>query len=188
MNVFLVHGSFGKPFENWFPWLENELTKRDIHCVIPTFPTPNHQNYNDWKLLMDYYCQLGMVNEDTVLIGHSCGSVFLVHYLITQKIKIKGLITVSGYNKFFSGDEVMDSLNESFYIDYPSLDLSDYVKYIISFYGSDDPYIPQNHLSEFVNYIGGKEIIVQNAGHFNTSSGYTKFETILKQLLKMEQE
>ena len=27
MNIFLVHGSFGKPFENWFPWLEEELSK-----------------------------------------------------------------------------------------------------------------------------------------------------------------
>ena len=26
MNIFLVHGSFGKPFENWFPWLEEELS------------------------------------------------------------------------------------------------------------------------------------------------------------------
>ena len=30
MNVFLVHGTFGKPFENWFPWLEEELSKEKI--------------------------------------------------------------------------------------------------------------------------------------------------------------
>ena len=55
MNIFLVHGSFGKPFENWFPWLEEELSKRDIVCTIPTFPTPKHQNYKDWEKLMNYY-------------------------------------------------------------------------------------------------------------------------------------
>ena len=41
MNIFLVHGSFGKPFENWFPWLEEELSKRDIVCTIPTFLLQN---------------------------------------------------------------------------------------------------------------------------------------------------
>ena len=51
MNVFLVHGSFGKPFENWFPWLEEELANRNISCVIPSFPTPEHQNYSDWEQL-----------------------------------------------------------------------------------------------------------------------------------------
>lgn len=28
MNILLVHGSYGKPFENWFPWLEDELAKK----------------------------------------------------------------------------------------------------------------------------------------------------------------
>ena len=68
MNIFLVHGSFGKPFENWFPWLEEELSKRDIVCTIPTFPTPKHQNYKDWEKLMNYYCELEIVNSETVLI------------------------------------------------------------------------------------------------------------------------
>lgn len=186
MNVFLVHGSFGKPFENWFPWLEEELTKRGITCVIPTFPTPHHQNYTDWERLMNYYCELGIVSEDTVLIGHSCGCVFLAHYLNEHKIKTKGLITVSGYNNFFSGDQTMDKLNGSFYIDSSYLDLSSYVKNVISFYGNNDPYIPQSYLSDFTNYIGGKAIVVSNAGHFNASAGYTKFDAILEELLKME--
>ncbi len=186
MNVFLVHGSFGKPFENWFPWLEEELAKRDIQCVIPSFPTPQHQNYNDWERLMDYYCELGIVNNDTVLIGHSCGCIFLVHYLYTHNIKVKGLITVSGYNKFYSGDKMMDSLNGTFYMDSPTIDLSNLAKHIITFYGNDDPFIPQEYLSEFVDYIGAKATIVPNAGHFNASSGYTKFEAILNELLNIE--
>lgn len=111
MNVFLVHGSLGKPFENWFPWLEEELSKKDIVCTIPAFPTPKHQNYKEWEKLMNYYCDLGIVNSETVLIGHSCGCAFLVKYLLTHNIEVKGLITVSGYNNFYGGDSIMDSLN-----------------------------------------------------------------------------
>ena len=86
-NVFLIHGSIGKPFENWFPWSEEELSTNSIPCTIPSFPTPEHQDYNDWERLMDYYVELGTVNKDTVLVGHSSGSVFLVHYLLKKKIK-----------------------------------------------------------------------------------------------------
>ena len=129
---------------------------------------------------------VSIVNENTVLIGHSCGCVFLVHYLNEHRVKVKGLITASGYNNFFSGDKTMDELNESFYIDSSSINLSNYVSNIVSFYGNNDPYIPQIYLSQFASYIGGKSIVVSNAGHFNSSAGYTKFDTILEELMKMK--
>lgn len=50
----------------------------------------------------------------------------------------------------------------------------------------DDPFILQEYLSQFVEYIGGKAIVVPNAGHFNASAGYTKFEAILNELLRIE--
>lgn len=136
---------------------------------------------------MDYYCDLGVVNSETFLIGHSCGCAFLVKYLLTHKIKVKGLITVSGYNNFLSGDNMMNSLNESFYFDSTSsVDMSNYANTIIWYYENDDPYIPQEYLKKFVDFIGGKEVIVSNAGHFNASSGYTKFDLILEDLSKIQ--
>ena len=179
MNVFLVHGTMGKPFENWFPWLENKLAEKNISCNIPTFPTPEHQNYADWEKLMDYYCDLGVVNEDTVLIGHSCGSVFLVHYLLEHKIHVKGLICVSGYNNFISGFELMDKLNESFYMNAESIDMTPYADTVISFYGDNDPNIPQEFLNDFAASIGGEVNCVLNAGHFNASAGYLTCPAVL---------
>ena len=180
MNVFLVHGTMGKPFENWFPWLESELAEKGICCNIPTFPTPEHQNYLDWKCLMDYYCKLGVVNEETVLVGHSCGAVFLVHYLLLHKIHVKGLICVSGYNNFISGFEMMDKLNESFYIDTESLNMTTAADKVISFYGDNDPNIPQEILNDFAVKIGGEVHCVPNAGHFNASAGYLTCPEILE--------
>jgi len=179
INVFLVHGSFGKPFENWFPWLESELEKRDISCVIPTFPTPNHQTFADWEYLMDYYCNLGIVNSETILIGHSCGSIFLVNYLLKHKVQVAGLITVSGYNKFISGNKMMDDLNSSFYTDVSIPDIKKCVKNIISFYGNDDPNIPCDILSEFAKSIDAKEIVVPKAGHFNATAEFITCDVVL---------
>ena len=29
-NYLLIHGSFGSPFVNWFPYLRSEIEKRDL--------------------------------------------------------------------------------------------------------------------------------------------------------------
>lgn len=186
LNVFLVHGSLGKPFENWFPWLEEELTKANINCTIPSFPTPENQNYSNWEKLMDYYCDLNVVNKDTVLIGYSCGAIFLAHYIATHKINVSGLIVVSGYNNFISGFEFMDNLNKSFYIQNESImDVSKYVKKIYSFYSDDDPNIPQDTLKTFSQILNARSICVSHAGHFNEAAGYTKCQIVLDTLLEI---
>ncbi len=38
-NYIIVHGSFGSPFVNWFPWLRNELENRNLEVYTPDFPT-----------------------------------------------------------------------------------------------------------------------------------------------------
>lgn len=179
MRVLLVHGSIGKPFENWFPWLEKELSVKGVECIIPSFPTPEHQNYQTWERLMDYYCDIDLVNEDTVLIGHSCGAIFLVHYLLTHDIKISGLICVSGYNNFVSGFTFMDELNKSFYINLPELNVASKAKQVVALYGDNDPNIPQKYLEDFARKIGGQIICVPGAGHFNEAAGYTECDIIL---------
>lgn len=182
-NVFLVHGSMGNPFENWFPWLEKELTKQKVLCCIPTFPTPENQNFESWAKLIDYYCSVGIINEDTIFIGHSCGAVCVIRYLIERKVKVRAIITVSGYNQFYSGNEYMDGLNSSFYFDYENCDISVVTK--ISYAGDDDPFIPQEKLKEFSEKINSSYKLVNKAGHFNETAGCLTFEDILHEILSL---
>ncbi len=179
MNVLLVHGSIGKPFENWFPWLEKELSSKGVECIIPSFPTPKHQKYEVWSRLMDYYCDLNIVNGDTILIGHSCGAIFLAHYLLTHDIKVAGLICVSGYNNFISGYTFMDQLNESFYINMQEIDVTSKAGKVYSLFGDNDPNIPLSVLEDFARRIGGETICVPGAGHFNEAAGYIQCKVVL---------
>lgn len=183
MNVFLVHGTFGKPFENWFPWIEAQLAKKEITCIIPSFPTPEHQKYEDWEILMDYYCKMGVINDETILVGHSCGTVFLVHYLWKHKIHVKGLVCVSGYNNFISGYDMMDELNESFYMAEEDLNMCKFADKVHVFYGDNDPNIPQQILHDFAVSIGGEEHCIPDAGHFNESAGYTTCDVVLEAVI-----
>lgn len=181
MNILILHGSYGKPFENWFPWMENQLSELGIECIIPTFPTPNYQRYSDWATLLDYYNRKGYLNNETIIIGHSCGAIFAVKYIIDRNIHIKGVITISGYNNFKSGDSTMDALNGSFYRTRNGINkIESLTDLRISFYADNDPFIPIDTLKEFASDINAEPIIVPNAGHFNASSGYTSFEKLLE--------
>lgn len=176
MNVILLHGSLGHPFENWFPWLKKKLSDEKLECIVPTFPTPDKQEYAIWERLLDFYFDLGLINHETIIIGHSCGAAFAAKYIITKRIKLKGLISVAGYNNFFANDEFMDKLNCSFYSDVDTLStLNDLVKHRICFYSAQDPYIPINKLEEFANIIHAEHRLVLNGGHFNQSAGYLSF-------------
>lgn len=185
-NVFLIHGSMGKPFENWFPWLEQELAKKDIICHIPTFPTPENQTYECWAKLLDYYVQVGLLNENTIVLGHSCGAVCMVKYLAERKLHVPAIISVSGYNGFISGNDFMDNLNSSFYFnDSAYAAVRNLAKTRISYIGEDDPFIPQSYLSEFATGLDSTIIRVKNGGHFNLMAGYNSFDSILEEILQI---
>lgn len=182
-NVAVVHGTFGKPFENWFPWLEAELTKKDIKCLVPQFPTPSGQSYENWEKLLTYYVSIGAIDSESILIGHSSGAPFLVKYLINNPTVIKGLITVSGFNHFVSGMEAFDNLNSDFYFEPNTEALNKSTKNVQCFQSDNDPYLPPNVLASFIESVGGKSHLVKDAGHFNADAGYKEFHQIMEFIL-----
>lgn len=186
MNVIVIHGSFGKPFENWFPWLEEKMSKLNIECIIPSFPTPEKQEYDYWEELFNYYYKIGKIDSNSIIIGHSCGAAFAAKYIARKKIIIKAIVTVAGYNNFHSGDELMDSLNKSFYSQDETLSIISKLANIrISFISENDPYIPIDVLKHFADIIQSQKIIVPTGGHFNSSAGYNSFDDLYNEIEKI---
>ena len=181
MKIVIAHGSFGKPHENWIPWLEEKLDEKGVEYLTPVFPTPNHQNYSDWEKVLDLYKSFGCFNEDTIFIGHSCGAIFLAQYIVKKKFSCKAYISVAGYNEFKSGDALMDKLNGSFYIPPKELSrINKYAKTRIAFFSDNDPHIPQEKLKELPSIIEAEPIILKNGGHINKSAGYTTFRELIE--------
>lgn len=186
-NYFIIHGFKGSNIENWFPWFKNKVDSQDCLCIIPQFPIDDkHHTYSEWKKIMDVYNKdFNLMDENTTIIGHSTGSICALKYILENKISIKKLILVSGFNNYLSPDEndIHNKLNPTYYVnDYEISKIKNYVKEIVCIYADDDPYIPQNVLKTFAKSINAKEIIIHNGGHLNEEAGYKSFPEILKEI------
>lgn len=182
-SVIVIHGSFGNIKENWIPWLESQCKNKDISFKAISFPTPVGQTYDNWSEIFKSYVEKGVVNENSIVVAHSSGASFFAKYATLNKLKVKKFISVAGFTDFLSGNNDFDKINTEFYLEEnKNFDLSS-ISEIISFYSKNDPYLPLEVLSDFSKKIKAKENIIKEAGHFNTDSGYDKFELLLKEIL-----
>ena len=177
-NYIILHGSFGSKDGNWFPWLKQELEKRDIKVNVPQMPVGvGNQNFENWSKELS---QLE-VNSNTTIIAHSIAPIFVCKYLITNKIKVKKLILVCGFNNYLGINEEYDAVNESMYFNNLK-DITQYANEIICFYSDNDPYVKYEVEKEFADTVATEQIILKGAGHINSESGYDTFEEIVNYL------
>ena len=181
-NYFIIHGSFGSPFGNWFSWLQDFISSDGKQVYVPDFPIGvGYQNYDNWSKLFKMYLDFGLINENTTIIGHSIAPVFISKFLTENKIKVKKLIFVCGFNNYFGIDAEYDAVNGSMYFDGLE-EVKKYTNEIICFYSNNDPYVKFEAEKDFADKLGAKQVLLNNAGHINSESGYDTFEEIVSYL------
>jgi hypothetical protein len=175
----LIHGSFGSPFVNWIPWLRGELEKENLEVYTPDFPTGvGYQNYENWSKLMKVYYESGILNENTVIYAHSIAPIFICKFLVDNKIKVKRLVFVCGFNNYLGINDEYDNVNKSMYFDNLE-DIKKYCTEIICYYSDNDPYVKYEVEKEFADTISTKQYCIQGGGHLNSESNYTEFRELL---------
>ena len=181
-NYFLIPGSFGSPFVNWFPWLREKIENEGKEIYTPDFPTGvGFQNYENWKKLLRVYLEAGLIHENTTFVCHSIAPVFVCKFLIEHQVKVKKLLFVCGFNNYFGINEEYNTVNGTMYTDaLPKI--KEYCSEIICFYTDNDPYVKMDAESEFARIVATKEIVVSGGGHLNRESGYDACEFLLPYL------
>ena len=76
---------------HWLPWIQHELILKDILAQTPEMPVPYNPEYNAWKEMFERF----PLNEDTILIGHSCGGGFIVRYLSENNVRVGKVVLVA---------------------------------------------------------------------------------------------
>jgi predicted alpha/beta hydrolase family esterase len=61
----------------WFPWLSRQLLAKDIFPIAPEIPSSWQPRYHLWEKELERF----EIDEETDLVGHSCGGGFLVRWL-----------------------------------------------------------------------------------------------------------
>ena len=179
-NIFIIHGAYGNPEENWFPWLKSELEKLDCRVFVPKFPTPENQSLEDWLKIFEEYKQ--HLNENSIVVGHSLGPVFLLNILEKLDKPIKAAFFVSGFIGLLGNPE-FDKINKSFVdkgFDWQKIK-QNCPKFFV-FHSDNDPYVSLEQAEKLAKNLGVDVILVKNAGHFNEKAGYSKFDLILDKI------
>lgn len=78
---------------HWIPWLKGELEKQNFLVQTPEMPEPYAPVYEEWRKTFEQY----KLDEETILIGHSCGAGFLVRYMSENEVSVGRVILVAPY-------------------------------------------------------------------------------------------
>ena len=183
MNFFIIHGIYGHPDENWFPWLKKELEKKGYEVIVPKFPTPIGQSLERWMKIFKRY--ENKVNQDTVIIGHSLGAAFVLRYLEQSDKEIRAAFLVSGYHYVLENQ--FKELNKSF-VD-KKFNWNRIIENCENFFviGSDnDEYISEDVTRQLSFNLNAELHIIPNGGHLNSKAGYNKFPFLIELINKLK--
>ncbi len=182
-NVIIVHGTYGYPEENWFPWLKEELEKLGQTVFVPKFPTPEGNNLENWLKVFENYEKY--LDEDSIVVGHSQGVPFLLNVLERSDKPIKATFLVAGFTGLV-GLPQFDPLNKTISdreFNWEKIKQNSGNFYL--YHSDNDPYVSVELGLELAKNLGVESKLVKNAGHFNTKSGYDEFEILLEDIKKI---
>jgi len=169
----IIHGAYGSPNENWFPWLKENLEARGHIVILPRFPTPEDQTLNNWLKVIRPY--IGEFNNQTILIGHSLGPAFIAHILAKYDVSVRAALMVAGFRALLSNPD-FDTINSTFVTGHLAFGVvRSRCEEFIAYISDNDPYVPRHVAEDFATSLGAEVVVVPGAGHFNSAAGYSTF-------------
>ena len=93
-RIYIVHCWDGTKEDGWYPWLDEELTKRGNKVFRFDMPDTEAPEIKEWVNFLDK--QVGKLDENTYFIGHSIGCQTILRYLESKRgCKIGGMLLVA---------------------------------------------------------------------------------------------
>ncbi|MDD3262915.1 MAG: alpha/beta hydrolase [Candidatus Absconditabacteria bacterium] len=134
--------------------------------MIPEMPCKQNANYVAWKIRFERHF-LFLNNEDTILIGHSQGAVFLTKRLSENQFpkKVKQLHLVSSV---FDDNNLDEETIGNFAFDPKNLgNITNQCEKIILYHSKDDDIVPFRHSEELKKHLPKATFFIfEDKGHF----------------------
>ena len=162
---------------HWFPWLSKQLIVKNIHAVALEMPNGYYPQYEIWKKELERFD----INQETILIGHSCGAGFLIRWLSENDTKVGRVVLVAPWLGINPGDD----FDESFFDFTIDSNIAQKTDGITVFNSSDDYESIQesvNSIREQVKDI--KYVEFADKGHFTFKSlGTEEFPELMEEII-----
>ncbi len=176
-HIVIIHGAYGSPTENWFPWLSEKLTEYGHRVSVPALPTPEGQTLSNWLTIFEE--QVGRLEEDMILVGHSLAPGFILNLLERSSVKVFGVFLVSGFLGKL-GIEDFDPINEFFVCgEFDWNKIKGNAGSIHVFNSDNDPYVPLRKGEELSSKLGVVLNVINKGGHINADAGYKQVPFLL---------
>lgn len=181
-NAIILHGTGCSPDSFWQPSIKKFLEKLGYEVWVPALPDSDTPDLKKW---LPVVIKDGKFTKDTVLIGHSAGTPFILSILENIDVTIHKAILVASYSRMKGDDDNPLILQDSY--DWKKIKKN--VKDIIFINSSDDPWgcNDKEGLNLF-QHLGGTLIIREGEGHMGSNSfnqPYTTFP-LLEKLLELK--
>ncbi|HLP80333.1 MAG TPA: alpha/beta hydrolase [Acidobacteriota bacterium] len=157
---------------HWLPWLQKHLLANNIHTHTP-------EVLDSWNPSFDKYADeinRFTVDEETILVGHSCGAGFLVRWLSETKTKVKLLVLVAPWL-----DPQREKTDDFFDFE---IDVKDKAEKIIIIYSTDDDKDILDSVKLIKEKALTKDLVFKQHGHFTQDDMKSvEFPELLKTIL-----
>lgn len=179
INVFIFHSMEGSPDEHWLPWLKGGLEAKGYKVFALQFPSPPGEApaVEKWFEILSPYEQ--QINKDTIFVGYSIGGVFALRILERLAHPIKAAFFVAtpiGVRPIVDYYDRVEAFS-GFGFDWANIKTK--AQHFTVYQSDNDPYVSPGNGEKLAQELGVGVSLIANAGHFNTTAGYTRFEKLL---------
>lgn len=181
-NAIILHGTGCNPDSFWQPSIKKFLETLGYDVWVPALPDSDTPDLKKW---LPVVMKDGKFTEDTVLIGHSAGTPFILSILENIDVTIHKAILVASYSRMKGDDDNPLILQDT----YNWEKIKKNVKDIIFINSSDDPWgCNDNEGLNLFQHLGGTLIIREGEGHMGSDSFHQPYTTfpLLEKLLELK--
>lgn len=162
----------------WLPWLQKQLSMKGWNVQTPEMPDAYEPNYEKWKSVFEQF----HIDENTTLVGHSCGGGFLVRWLSESKKKVGKVVLVAPWMD--PEHEERESVGDFFDFEIDSA-LSDRASEVIVFVSNDDEQTIIDSVEKLKSIKDIKIREFSDKGHFVVGDmGTNEFPELLEEILE----
>lgn len=180
-NVFIIHGYNGDTSQTFGPYVKSECEKRKLQCFLPSFPARLEASFEKWSEIMDEYLEKKQINEETIIVAHSIGALFIPKYLSAKNIKIHTYISIAGFLEDHSGREDLKEVLTRFQVsDEDFENLIKLTKNRYSIFSDNDHLNPQEELERYAEKIKAEKVFIKGVGHCGRKSGVKELPEVVK--------